>query len=50
MSIEFERIRNKQDLKDALCMIHEDVVAFKFINNSTAVGQALSRVIDMLEG
>lgn len=33
--INIKRIKNKEDLIDALCMIHEDMYTFEIANNNS---------------
>jgi hypothetical protein len=43
-----KRIKNKEDLIDALCMIHEDMATFKLVSSDTI--NKLSTVIDAIRG
>lgn len=45
--IKIKRIKNLEDLKDALCMIHEDMCTFKLANVETR--QELRNTIAALE-
>lgn len=47
--IRLKRIKTQEDLKDVLCMIHEDVLTFKPINRSSDVASLINQAIEMIE-
>lgn len=49
MTVYLKRIKNKEDLKEVLIMIHEDVGVFGFCRNTIDITAALDRVIDLVE-
>lgn len=49
MSVKLKRIKTRDDLKDVLCMIEEDVSTFKPVNCGAEVRQWLRKAIECVE-